>query len=152
MVTLEYRYTKIEQLGEAMPTLGRMEKLFLRAMREVLPQYRAASDEFLQTRLEKRLYPAAEELVCLLESAGAASGLKNDLVCAAMMTRALQVLSDYMVNEMKLTVTIKTLLDCLSLMGTALDRRYPNSLKWGTLPWDLIPNYTNNQPQYVAAR
>src|SRR5262245_4185404 len=72
--------------GDEMPTIGRMEKLFLRALREVLPQYRMASDEFLQSKLEKRIYPATEELVCLLESGGAGTGLKNDVICAALMT------------------------------------------------------------------
>lgn len=131
-------------------TIGRMEQLFLRAIREVLPQYRAASDEFLLTKTEKRIYPATEELVILLESAGAKAGMNNDLVCSALMTRVLQVLADYMKTEMNLTVTIKTLLDCLSLMAPALDKRYPHAMKWGTLPWDLVPNYTNNPPRYAA--
>ena len=135
--------------GKDMPAIGRMEVIFLRAIREVLPQYRAATDEFLQSKLERRIYPATEEIVCLLESSGAS--LKNDAVCAAMMTKVLQILSDYMTHEMKITVTIKTLLDCLSLMATALDRRYPHAIKWGTLPWELIPNYSNNPQQYAAA-
>lgn len=134
-----------------MASIGRMEAIFLRAIREVLPQYRAATDEFLQSKLEKRLFPATEEIVCLLESAGAKTGLKNDNLCAAMMTKVLQVLASYMTTEMKLTVTIKTLLDCLSLMATALDHRYPHAIKWGTLPWELIPNYTNKPQEYTSS-
>jgi hypothetical protein len=125
-----------------MATIDRFEKLFLRALRTVLPQYRVATDDFLVQKLEKRLKPATEEVICLLESAGCSEALKKDVYAEALITKVLQLLAHMMKNNMHTTVTIKTLLDCISLIGPAVDQQYPHAIQWEMLPYEILPNYS----------
>src|ERR1700733_11274643 len=119
--------------------LSKHELCFLAAVRNLMWQYKGASDELLTSKIEKRLDPACRELVCLLESAGCK--LDNKLVTETLMTRVFQILSDYMKEQLQISVTLKSLLDCLGLAATALDRKYPYAAETGDLPWELIPNY-----------
>ena len=122
----------------------------MKAVRVVLPQYRVATDDFLVQKFEKRLHLASEELCILLESAGAK--LNNDMVTTTLMTKCLESLAVFMKKELHISVTPKSLIDCISLTASALERQYPVSSKWGTLLWDLIPNYTSNTSYQLTHR
>ena len=115
------------------------ERCFLSAVRSILWQYKKASDELLIAKMEKRLDPACREIVCLLESAGCR--LDNKVMTETLMTRVFQVLAEFMKDELHISVTLKSLLDCLSLAGPAIDKKFPYAAELGDLPWELVPNY-----------
>lgn len=133
-------------------SISRFESLFLRSLRNVLPEYKVATDDFLIKKIEKRLTPATEEIVCLLQSAGATIGLQYDIQVEALMTRCLQLLADFIQKELHLSPTLKHILDCLSYTGPAITKKYPYAFKWGIVPWELVPNFTNKPHQQLSAR
>src|SRR5919109_923254 len=99
------------------------EELFLQSLRECLPGLHLYSDERLRQKIGvTKVQDLSLEFFSFIE-VGAGSGLKrNELLALA--NQSFKCLKSY-IKTMGLPLTLKTLLDSLSLLPQAVDEAFP---------------------------
>ena len=107
-----------------------------------MPQYKAASDQFLASKFEKKLKPVVEEMEVFLQSYNIATW--NQAMTIELMVGVLRSLGEFIVNQLYLSMTPKHLADCISYIQPAVERKYPGAFKFGLLPFYLCPSYISS--------
>jgi hypothetical protein len=105
-------------------TITEQEVIFLSVLREVLPTLRNLDDGRLIKKIgNERFHDGCDEIYSYLEI-GIDSPLKK-LEQSALINKILRLLSSYVVEQMHLALTLKTLFDCFSLFPTAVEQSFP---------------------------
>lgn len=113
------------------------ESLLLQALRDVLPSQRLYSDDMLRRKIGgEKVADLSLELAAFME-AGAGQLDRNQQVALA--CQLLRCLSKYVSTEMKLSVTLKTLVDCFGLLEAAVDLCFPGYFVNGLLKHTVVP-------------
>lgn len=128
---------KPDVAGPVDETQLKREILFMQALREVLITLRLHSDEQLRRKIgPERLTDITLEFFAFMEAGS--EELRQDEKLA-LSIQLLRCLSKYIVNVMKLPVTLKTMADCMGLIETAVDNAFPGY--WGSklLKYTILP-------------
>ncbi len=116
---------------------AKREILFLQALREVLITLKLHSDDQLRKKIgQVRLTDVTLEFFAFMETGSDQLSQSEKL---ALSIQLLRCLSKYIVNVMEIPVTLKTMIDCVGLIETAVDRAFPGY--WGSklLKYTILP-------------
>ena len=110
-------------------TVTPVERIYLAALRDILPQLSTQSDEYLQKRIEKnvgkdKLLDAAYDLEGYINAGTTGTLLQNERIALA--TKLLRFLSQY-IQEMNppLPVTLNTMINSMPLLAASADKNFP---------------------------
>lgn len=124
-------------------TVTPAERIYLAALREILPQLSTQSDEYLQKRIEKNvgkdsLLDASYDLEGYINSGVNGSLSQNERLALA--TKLLRFLSEY-ISQMNppMPVTMKTMINSMPLLAAASDRCFPGYSQAKLLRYAVTP-------------
>lgn len=117
---------------------AKREVLFLQSLRDILPTLKLYTDDQLRKKItQDKLTDVSLEFFGYLE-AGCSENL-TQIQKLALSVQLLRCLSKYITNVMKMPVTLKTMLDCISLIEPAVENAFPGY--WGSklLKYTILP-------------
>jgi phosphoketolase len=108
---------------QAEVALKEHEVLFLQSIRDILPTLKLHSDKMLTQKITyERIEDLSLQFKCFLED-GAGSLTKNEYLALA--NQSWKCVAKYVREILQLPVTLKTLLDSVSVLSEAVDNCFP---------------------------
>ncbi len=118
--------------------LGPHQKITLDAIRQVLPTLCLQNDEMLTNRIgREKLDEIAADIFGFIQ-VGVAGDLTQDEQMA-LACQLLRCLTKYIKLDMRLPVTLKTLVDGISLLPHSVDQSFPGYFENRLLKYTILP-------------
>lgn len=114
------------------------ESIFLQALKSILPTLRLYTEDQLRKKIgQERLTDASLEFFSYLESG--TNETLTQVEKLALSIQLLKALSKYINTVMKFPVTLKTTLDCVSLIEPAVENCFPGYHASKLLKYTILP-------------
>ena len=119
------------------------QKLYLAALREILPQLSTQGDDYLQKRIEKlvgkeKLTDAALDLEGYINAGVEGTLMQNERLALA--TKLLKFLSEYIQGmNPPLPVTLNTIINSMPLLAHAAEQHFPGYASSKLLRYTVVP-------------
>lgn len=112
--------------------------IFLEVLRQILPSLSNQNDERLTKRIGKdKLQECADDVAGYIESGTSGSLTKNERL--ALTNQVLKCLVNHIKNEMKIPVTLNTIISSTQLIEHATDCAYPGYASSKLLRYTISP-------------
>lgn len=115
------------------------KQLVIAALRELLCTLSLRSDDQIEKKIGKeKLQDFADDVAGIIHKATAGQELRR-IERAALVSRMLRCLANYIEVEMKIPVTVNTICTHSSLLEYAVDIAFPGYIRAGVLRYAILP-------------
>lgn len=122
---------------QADPELNK--QLVIAALREILSTLSLRSDEQVEKKIGKeKLEDFSQDIAGIIHKATAGQELRRN-ERAALISRMMRCLANYLEKEMKIPVTVNTICTHSSLLEYSVDIAFPGYIRAGVLRYAILP-------------